>query len=58
MATEQELERLGIDLRKLVAEASKHEDLSTPSDMQGFIERVLTQSGYVCRNGVWLAANN
>lgn len=58
MATEPELEQLETDLRKLVAEASKHEDLSTVEDMQGFIERVLTQAGYVCRNGLWQPANN
>lgn len=58
MATEAELEQLEEDLRKLVIEASKYEQFDTIEKMQEFVERTLTDAGYVCRNGVWQHANN
>jgi len=58
MATEAELEQLENELRVLVIEAAKREDLSSIDDMQRFVERVLERSGYVLRNGVWIQGDN
>jgi hypothetical protein len=58
MATETELDALEDELRKLVIEASKHEDLTHIDDMQKFVERVLTQSGYVLRGDRWVPAEH
>lgn len=58
MATDIELERMEIDLRRLLVEASKYEELNTPEKLAGWVERILTQEGYVLRNGVWQEGNN
>lgn len=58
MATEAEIEKLEADFRRLLAEASKHEEFDTPEKIEGWIVRTLTQEGYVLRNGIWQPGNN
>lgn len=59
MATQQDLNALQNELRPLVEAAiARGEDLSSPADMERFVERVLEQGGYVLRDGIWLQPNN
>lgn len=59
MNRQQELEQVERELQPLIEAAiARGEDLSTPQDMQRFVERVLERSGYVLRGDKWIQPNN
>lgn len=59
MATKKELQDLQAELAPIVEAAiARGEDLSTPEDMQRFVERVLEQNGYALRGEEWVQSSN
>jgi len=59
MATKKELRDLQAELAPIVEAAiARGEDLSTPEDMQRFVERVLEQNGYALRGDAWIQSSN